>query len=333
MDEKFLQAWKEFNKIEKEDVELGLYRVLSLRDIEDGIAYFTVIDPVKLKFPCTLKKYSKKGLPGWALSYLLQTGLALLSEDNIFYVVSPLFQTTFIDMFGLSGKAIEPSIWRDLLLAQLFADVGFAYPTIRKRDGISCILSFHFSELNSIETNIYEIVMALGGNVIECKYDEISFQCAIKFEQYHKHGWNLALVCRDSAIGRESMTFFSAWERDGAYIYMDMLKKRHRTHATKESILSEVQELLDKTFHMPVDGKINEEKILKKTSKLLGKERSKRFRLYIAERMPFHSPEDLLSACAAFTDSMNRELEQNFRLCLGELMKEASEEKGGLENA
>ena len=84
---------------------------------------------------------------------------------------------------------------------------------------------------------------------------------------------------------------------------------------------------------MPVDGKINEEKILKKTSKLLGKERSKRFRLYIAERMPFHSPEDLLSACAAFTDSMNRELEQNFRLCLGELMKEASEEKGGLENA
>ena len=35
MNEKFLQAWKEFNKIEKEDVELGLYRVLSLRDIED----------------------------------------------------------------------------------------------------------------------------------------------------------------------------------------------------------------------------------------------------------------------------------------------------------
>lgn len=61
MNEKFLQAWKEFNKIEKEDVELGLYRVLSLRDIEDGIAYFTVIDPVKLKFPCTLKKYKKKG--------------------------------------------------------------------------------------------------------------------------------------------------------------------------------------------------------------------------------------------------------------------------------
>ena len=235
MNEKFLQAWKEFNKIEKEDVELGLYRVLSLRilKMESHISRSLIR---KIKIPMHIKKVQKKGLPGWALSYLLQTGLALLSEDNTFYVVSPLFQTTFIDVFGLSGKAIEPSIWRDLLLAQLFADVGFVYPTIRKRDGISCILSFHFSELNSIETNIYEIVMALGGNVIECKYDEISFQCAVKFEQYHKHGWNLALICRDSAIGRESMTFFSAWERDGAYIYMDMLKKRHRTHATKESI-------------------------------------------------------------------------------------------------
>ena len=246
MDKKFLQAWNAFTRIEKEDVELGLYRILSLRDIEDGVAVFSLIDPIGLKFPCTVKRYRKKGLPGWALNYILQTGMALLSEDNKFYVVSPLFRTTLIDMFGLSGKAIEPSIWRDFLLAQLFADIGFAYPTIRDRDGISCILSFNFSELNSIETNLYEIVTELQGDVIECKYDDVSFQCAVKFKQ-QKHGWNLALICRDSAIGRESMTFFSAWECNGAYIYMDMIKKRHRTHATKEEILSEIHELLDKT--------------------------------------------------------------------------------------
>lgn len=332
MDKKFLQAWDAFTRIEKEDVELGLYRILSLRDIEDGVAVFTIINPIGLKFPCTVKRYRKKGLPGWALDYILQTGLALLSEDDKFYVVSPLFRTTLIDMFGLSGKAIEPSIWRDFLLARLFADIGFAYPTIRERDGISCILSFNFSELNSIETNLYEIVSELQGEVVECKYDEVSFQCAVKFKQ-QKHGWNLALICRDSAIGRESMTFFSAWEHDGVYIYMDMIKKRHRTHATKEEILSEIHELLDKTYHISIDGKISEEKVFKKTAKLLGKERAKRFRLYVAEKMPFRSPGELLATCAAFTDTMNRELEQNFRLCLGELMKEASGKKEGLENA
>ena len=73
------------------------------------------------------------------------------------------------------------------MLAQLFADIGFAYPTIRERDGISCILSFNFSELNSIETNLYEIVTELQGDVIECKYDDVSFQCAVKFKQ-QKHG-------------------------------------------------------------------------------------------------------------------------------------------------
>ena len=62
MNEKFLQAWKEFNKIEKEDVELGLYRVLSLRDIEDGIAYFTVIDPVKLKPQSSIRTPTLSGI-------------------------------------------------------------------------------------------------------------------------------------------------------------------------------------------------------------------------------------------------------------------------------
>ena len=51
MDKKFLQAWNAFTRIEKEDVELGLYRILSLRDIEDGVAVFSLIDPIGLKFP------------------------------------------------------------------------------------------------------------------------------------------------------------------------------------------------------------------------------------------------------------------------------------------
>lgn len=331
MNEDFRKAWDDYSKSShKKKVLMDQVNILSVRKIEDGVVYLDEISPMYLSsYPYRIRKTWKKStLPGWAIRMLSITGFAFRIEDR-FYLVDELTFRSINDMFGWTRNASEPSIWRDLHLAQLFKERDYAYILFTVKDRIRVVSAIHKTALDAIEGDLFQVaeryMKERAAEVADFHYSDTRFQVELSLPE-EKYGWTQELIIRDSCIGRESLTFINAWKKEGALIYTGVLKQKHRSEASLEEIIPQVDKLLSDCYKkMEVSDKTPKE-VLTEAASMVGIKKKAALSCYMGRFFPMESTEKALIAIGNFENIGNDMQEITFRKGLGSLL-------GGVLNA
>lgn len=326
---RFEESWKQYlASSQKEEVLLDQLIILSLVDIRDGNAVFRKIEPLKINpyHPCLGRLMRISNLPSWALNSVNKVGLAFMYGEPLKLLIpDEMVLRSFTDIFGITRTGAVPSIWRDLHLAQIFKEVGVAYLSVRKKEGKNVLIAIHRSKLDAINASLMDITKELYKKLhavlINWDRTDIRFQIELMLPK-QKFGWNLSLVIRDSDIGRESLSVYTAWRKDESIIYSDSLKKKHRTKAELDEIVKDIYKLVDKTLSETTMPKANANDVIKASKSVLGKDKIKNLKIYLTSLLPA-TPEELLFGAAKFGNQLYDEQQILYRLSLGEFVKEA----------
>lgn len=307
----------------KEEICLDQMKILSLRYIENGDAVFRLFCPEKLELPIKIKNFRLKGQESWALEKIEQTGIAFIYEDEILLADKEIYKS-FADLFGMSLKSCQPSFWRDLHLADIMRTEGFACGTVHVRDGRKVLCALHRSELNSIEANLMEFMDGImdryGANFVGWDCSPTTFEVYLSIPGESHKGWEKGLVIRDSEVGRESLTVYSAWHKMDTYIYMDCVRFRHRTAIGLDEMLDKIEKLL-KEAEIYIPEAISKEDIIKAMNGVLTLKKMRAFKEFL-EVIDFTSGPDLLERIGCFTHPQLSNMDQTgLRLALGTLIR------------
>lgn len=325
------EAWLNYNHSSlKEKVLLDQIVLLSLADIEYSTATLRIIDPCRMRWPPEKRVTKIQNLPQEALNILRKTGFAFFYNKRIF-LTDDLFSKTLNDIFGLSGAALEPSWPRDLHIAGIMQTLGEAYVTYYRREGYNVISSTNTSSLDKIETNLFDLAESFieeGAELYGWNSHKSDFEIELSFP-VKMDGWDLHLVMKDSCIGRTSMTFYSAWRKDSAVVYVDTIRKRHRTQAVKEDIMNEIRDRLKKAENTGFPDTLTYPGTVKKIASIIGKSRAADLFSTIGSKTDKNGEVVLRTIAGYPYVGMNDQKTAELRLTLGELMKNLEPVKEG----
>ena len=328
--ESFEESWDLYqHSTQKEEILLDQLIILSLVDIRDGNAIFRKIDPLKITPYQTGKLTRISNLPSWALNSINKVGLAFVYGEPLKLLIpDEMVLRSFTDIFGITRAGAIPSIWRDLHLAQIFKEVGVAYLSVRKKERMNVLIAIHRSKLDAINASLMDITKALCKKLhaVLTNWDrtDMRFQVELMLPK-QKFGWNLSLIIRDSDIRRESLSIYTAWRKDESVIYIDSLKKKHRTKAELDEIVKDIKNLVNETLSKTTIPHVNANDVIKASKAVLGKgkDKLKNLKLYLTSLLSTAtSSEELIFGAAKFGSQLYDEQQILYWLSLGEFVKE-----------
>lgn len=329
----FKKAWNDYSKSsQKKKVLMDQINILSVKKIEDGVVYLQEISPMLLSdYPYKIKKTWKlSNLPGWAIRMISVTGLAFRIEEKL-YLVDELTFRSFNDMFGWTRSSSEPSVWRDFHLAQLFKERDYAFILYTLKDKYRIVSAIHKTALDAISCDLYQVAEHFtkeGAEIVDFYYNDVRFQVELSLP-HEKYGWKQVLVIRDSCIGRESLTFISAWRKKDALIYTGVLRQKHRSEASLEELIPEINKLLlecYKKIEIAPLADITPKEVIQEATSLVGIKRKNVLSCYLGKFLPVKDTESTLIAVGSFNNIGNDIQEISYRKGLGNLL-------GGVINA
>lgn len=341
------KEWEEYQKNQNQKMELPLdqVKILSWVDSKGDTAIFREIDPLCMDIDAM--KYPKTKLSGLTpaqLELISVSGIALYTEKKVFLVDKLLFRS-FVDLFGFTRLVSNPSIWRDLFLADLFHEQGESVTaTYRWCDNRRVIMAFHKRDLQAVGINIYslatEVIRKFNAELIGCVSHKTKFQVELALHE-HKDSWRKTLVLRDDCIGRESLTVVLAYRHGESLVYMKEIKKSHRIKVDMENILDEIEKMISESSFSAENVSYN--RMMTAAKSVLGKKKFQEFILLFSKQLqelgccimpdssvetltennciekPVATPMQLLEIAASVTASQLGDQENDFRFRLGTL--------------
>lgn len=299
---------------------LDQIELLSVYEIEQDFAMFYRINPLDMN-KIQKVRYDISNAPGWVIDYLEKTGLAFRIEGKT-VIAAPELLMSFRDLFGMTGSSLRNCLWRDQLIANLFREEGFANLTIMTKDKFRVLQAIHYSDIEP-EVGLYSVVEHLvrkNGYVLNgYNKTDLRWQIELLLPETTS-GWRKALICRDSEIGRESLTFYIAWRNGESLVYVSEIKYRHRSNPGLEKICSQVEAALaDARLKLPV---CTVNMAVDKVKGILGKKRTDQLKLYLCSTKLSKDPSEIITAVSEFANSQLNDRELiTCRLKMGELVK------------
>lgn len=348
MYKKFTEEWNKFYSQTKKELWIqDQIHILSPVYMDKDAVRFLELNPTDHFFPhLTSKRKCLTNPQPEDLELIRTSGMAFL-YDGEFFLVDRLLFKSFCDLYGFDEEAIRSfesfdgkgfavmprdeiakAGWRNAYLAELFKngsneksndDSESVYATIRKIGKRRIVYAFHRSALDSLETNLKRItdhmVSTYGADIQSWDFSNRRCVAVLEFPNRSRFGWNQGIVIRDSDIGLESLTVYTAWMRKSAIFYTDQIRYRHRTPISEAEVFSQLKDMLEKEFtDFQVDFDFQEAKL--RISQTLGVRKYQDLCLHMAKIKG-----DVLEKAGSFVTGKER-IDERYRLTIGGLLKE-----------
>lgn len=334
------EEWECYQQCQKKlELELDQVKILSWLDSIDSTAFFRVINPITMK-NMEYPRVKVSNLSPAQLELIKDSGIALHYEKKILLVDKLLFKS-FVDLFGLTKATARPSFWRDLHLADMFNEYGGSViASYGWCDNRRTIMAFHSRDLQTMGITAYSLALGVmerfGADLINCFHSKTKFQVELDLHASEEDSWKKTIIIRDDCIGRESLTVLVAYRKSDALVYLNELKKSHRSKVTVDSVLDDIQELLTECSFTV--AKVTYSKVLTAVKPIIGKRRMSDFHVLISKHLQelgcclekkdkneiekrTVSPGQLLEIAASATAAQYGNQENEFRFRLGMLCK------------